>query len=142
MVTLSECDDGVDVARGTATVGRKQRSGASGGNYDQRGRASDGGFINPPPRCALPPCQEEDMIGGGLLSCFTHPLLMPLCGVSGDVETDKKKKKKDELDNICSTMNLCAMEEPSLVGASLLSAIKVRWFMQTIPFTDSRTLPY
>ena len=143
MVTLSECDEGVDVARGTATVGRKQRSGASGGNYDQRGRrASDGGSINPPPTCALPPCQEEDMIGGGLLSCFTHPLLMPLCGVSGGVETDKKKRKnKDDLDNICSTMNLCAMEEPSRVGASLLSAIKVCWFMQMIPFTGSRTLP-
>eukprot|EP00571_Detonula_confervacea_P002772 CAMPEP_0172327370 /NCGR_PEP_ID=MMETSP1058-20130122/59370_1 /TAXON_ID=83371 /ORGANISM="Detonula confervacea, Strain CCMP 353" /LENGTH=686 /DNA_ID=CAMNT_0013044401 /DNA_START=439 /DNA_END=2499 /DNA_ORIENTATION=+ len=100
VVTLSECDE---TDRNFPTM--MKRSGSYGNAI----------VASMPPRCH-----------DGFLSCFSHPLLLPpegLCSAGAYNSTKNRGRRKSKSKNNKLSVNV---EEPSQIGASLLSAIKAK----------------
>jgi len=78
-------------------------------------------------------CQED------IFSCFSHPLLLPpdgLCGSGTSSSSWRAKGKSSYYRNNCINI-----EEPSKIGASLLSAIKAKNAPSATDFASSSNKP-
>ena len=132
-VTLRECDEGIewinmnsynnDPSMMRKGVARRTVS-------DSDAPSNMGGTSGFGSNSAQPSCHD------GLLSCFSHPLLLPSEGLCSSSNTSPKRWNKKGFGRSKSDssgskqrqkqQNVVTVEEPSQVGASLLSAIKAK----------------